>query len=150
MNVLVLHGPNLNLLGQREPDLYGSMTLAEVDRALTHLGVELGVQIDSYQSNHEGELIDRIHASGHVQGFLINPGGLGHTSVSLRDAFLGMDKPFVEVHCSNLARREDFRQRSVLADIAVGQVSGFGPASYLLGLRALVESLQNGKSNGGG
>lgn len=141
MNVLVLHGPNLNLLGKREPEIYGSMTLNELDRAITHLGVELGVQIDSYQSNHEGELIDRIHASGHVQGFVINPGGLGHTSVSLRDALLGMDKPFVEVHCSNLARREEFRQSSVLSDIALGYVCGFGPASYLLGLRALVESV---------
>ena len=146
MNVLVLHGPNLNLLGKREPDLYGTMTLAEVDRALTHLGVELGVQVDTYQSNHEGELIDRIQASGHVQGFVINPGGLGHTSVSLRDALLGVDKPFVEVHCSNLARREEFRQRSVLSDIAVGQVSGFGPASYCLGLRALVESVKAASS----
>lgn len=147
MNVLVLHGPNLNLLGKREPEIYGSMTLNEVDRAITHLGVELGVQVDTYQSNHEGELIDRIHASAHVQGFVINPGGLGHTSVSLRDAFLGMDKPFVEVHCSNLARREEFRRRSVLADVAMGYVCGFGPASYLLGLRALVDAVNGGAAD---
>lgn len=141
MNVLVVHGPNLNMLGRRERDLYGTMTLAEVDRALVHLGVELGVQVDACQSNHEGEIVDRIHASDHIQGFVVNPGGLGHTSVCLRDALLAVDKPFVEVHCSNLARREDFRQRSLLADIAVGQISGFGPRSYLLGLRALVETL---------
>lgn len=145
MNVLVLHGPNLNLLGKREPELYGSKTLAEVDAELVHLGVELGVEVDSFQSNGEGELIDRIQDSNHIQGFVVNPGGLGHSSVSLRDAFLGMEKPFVEVHCSRLARREEFRQRSVLADVAIGQIVGFGPSSYLLGLRALVEVLKRGE-----
>ena len=114
MNVLVLHGPNLNLLGRRELGIYGKVTLAEVDRRLVHLGVELEVEVDSVHSNHEGELIDRIQSSEHVAGFLINPGGLGHTSVSLRDALLAMDRPFVEVHCSNVAGREDFRAQESL------------------------------------
>lgn len=142
MNLLVLHGPNLNLLGRREPEIYGSTTLAEIDQELVHLAGELGVQLESFQSNHEGELLDRIHASEHVGGFLVNPGGLGHTSVSLRDGLLGMGKPFVEVHCSNVAAREDFRGHSLLSDVAAGVISGFGAKSYLLGLRALVDHLK--------
>lgn len=142
MNVLVLHGPNLNLLGQREPDVYGAERLDEVDAHITHAGAELGVTVETFQSNHEGELIDRIQASAHVQGFLVNPGGLTHTSVSLRDAFLAMDKPVVEVHCSNPAAREDFRHESLIADIAVGTVTGFGGDSYVLGLRGLVAHLR--------
>lgn len=143
MNLLVLHGPNLSLLGRREPEIYGSTTLAELDQALVHLAGELEVRVDSFQSNHEGELLDRIHGSDHIDGFLINPGGLGHTSVSLRDGLLGVGRPFVEVHCSNVAAREDFRHRSLLSDVAVGVVSGFGWRSYLLGLRALVDHLSD-------
>lgn len=142
MNVLVLHGPNLNLLGQREPDVYGDERLDEVDARITHAGAELGVTVETFQSNHEGELLDRIHLSGHVAGFVINPGGLTHTSVSLRDAFLAMDKPVVEVHCSNPAAREDFRHESLIADVAVGTVAGFGGGSYVFGLRGLVEHLR--------
>lgn len=147
MNVLVLHGPNLNMLGSREPDIYGSERLDEVDAKMTHAGVELGVTVETFQSNHEGELIDRIQASTHVDGFVVNPGGLTHTSVSLRDAFLAMDKPVVEVHCSNPAAREDFRQQSLIADVAVGTVAGFGPASYVLGVHGLVEHLRRVKSS---
>jgi 3-dehydroquinate dehydratase-2 len=142
MNLLVLHGPNLNRLGQREPGIYGSWTLEEVDASLRHLAVELKVSLDSFQSNHEGELIDRIQESEHVDGFLVNAGGLTHTSVSLRDALTGMGKPFVEVHCSNLAAREPFRQKSLLAPVALGTIQGFGPESYRLGLRALAAALQ--------
>lgn len=145
MNLLVLHGPNLNLLGRREPDLYGSTTLAEVDQELIHLAGELEVQLESFQSSHEGELLDRVHGSEHVEGFLVNPGGLGHTSVCLRDGLLGMGKPFVEVHCSNVAAREEFRRQSLLSDVAVGVISGFGGRSYTLGLRALVDHLRQGK-----
>lgn len=141
MNLLVLHGPNLNRLGQREPEIYGSWTLEEVDASLKHLAVELGVSLDAYQSNHEGELIDRIQESDHVDGFLVNAGGLTHSSVSLRDALTGMGKPFVEVHCSNLAAREEFRHHSLLAPVALGTVQGFGLDSYLLGLRALAAAL---------
>lgn len=141
MNLLVLHGPNLNRLGQREPEIYGHWTLDEIDRSLKHLAVELGISLDAHQSNHEGELVDRIQESEHVDGFLVNAGGLTHSSVSLRDALTGSGKPFVEVHCSNLAAREDFRQRSLLAPVAVGTIQGFGPESYRLGLRALAFEL---------
>jgi 3-dehydroquinate dehydratase-2 len=142
MNLLVLHGPNINRFGHREPEIYGHWTLEEIDASLKHLAVELGVSIDSYQSNHEGELIDRIQESDHVDGFLVNAGGLTHSSVSLRDALTATGKPFVEVHCSNLAAREEFRHVSVLASAAVGTIQGFGPESYRLGLRALAANRQ--------
>lgn len=142
--ILVLHGPNLNLLGQREPEIYGHASLSDVDHTLVQLAGELGVELDCFQSNHEGELIDRIHESRHVDAFLINPGGLGHTSVVLRDALLAVDRPFVEVHCSNVQAREPFRAESLLADVALGTVSGFGAASYALGLRGLVGHLEAG------
>jgi 3-dehydroquinate dehydratase-2 len=137
-----MHGPNINRFGHREPEIYGHWTLEEIDASLKHLAVELGVSIDSYQSNHEGELIDRIQESDHVDGFLVNAGGLTHSSVSLRDALTATGKPFVEVHCSNLAAREEFRHVSVLASAAVGTIQGFGPESYRLGLRALAATRQ--------
>lgn len=137
MNLLVLHGPNLNRFGQREPAIYGDTTLEEIDQRLKHLAVELSITVDAFQSNHEGDLIDRIQESEHVDGILVNAGGLTHTSVSLRDALTGSGVPFVEVHCSNTAAREEFRRVSLLSDVAVGSVQGFGPASYELGLRAL-------------
>ncbi|HKK72927.1 MAG TPA: type II 3-dehydroquinate dehydratase [Candidatus Krumholzibacteria bacterium] len=149
MNVLILHGPNLNLLGSRQPEIYGDLRLTDLESRLVHVGVELGVEVDGYQSNHEGELIDRIHGSNHIDGFVVNAGGLTHSSVSLRDAFLAMDRPLVEVHASNLARREDFRQRSLLSDIAVGTVAGFGIESYELGLRGLVHVLRDRRESGG-
>jgi 3-dehydroquinate dehydratase-2 len=140
--VLVLHGPNLNLLGTREPALYGKDTLAEVDRALVELADELGLVVECRQSNHEGELIDWIQAArGRCQGLLINPGGLTHTSVSLRDAIAAVELPCVEVHLSNVHAREPFRRRSLTAPVCVGTVSGFGKTSYLLALRALAERL---------
>lgn len=143
MKILVLHGPNLNLLGRREPALYGRVSLAELTAGLDELAAELGVELAHLQSNHEGVLIDRIHAAqGQERGVLINPGGLTHTSVSLRDALVGVELPFVEVHLSNVHAREPFRHRSLLADVALGQVAGFGPASYLMGLRGLVSALR--------
>ncbi len=137
MQVLVLHGPNLGRLGRREPEIYGRTTLAEIDQRLQQLALELGLEVDFVQSNHEGELIDRVEESEHVDAFLVNAGALTHTSVALRDALAGSGKPFVEVHLSNVFAREDFRARSLLADVAVGLVCGFGPDAYLLGLRAL-------------
>jgi 3-dehydroquinate dehydratase-2 len=142
--VRVLHGPNLNLLGQREPEVYGHHTLADIEASLRGLAGSLGVAVDFFQSNHEGALLDRIHAAGSdgVGGILINPGGLTHTSVVLRDALVGVAVPFVEVHLSNVHAREPFRHRSLLADRAVGVIAGFGPESYSLGLRGLVGALR--------
>jgi 3-dehydroquinate dehydratase-2 len=140
--ILVLHGPNLNLLGTREPAVYGSDTLADVNRALTTLASELGVSVQCRQSNHEGELIDWIQQAR--QGFdaiLLNPGGLTHTSVALRDAIAAAQLPCVEAHLSNIHAREEFRQRSLTAGVCVGAVMGFGKDSYLLGLRALATRL---------
>jgi 3-dehydroquinate dehydratase II len=143
LTVGVVHGPNLNLLGQREPELYGRSSLAELDARLTGLAGELGVRLESRQANGEGELLDFVHdAATRVAGFVVNAGAYTHTSVALRDALVGVGRPFVEVHLSNPHARERFRQRSLLADRAVGVVAGFGVDSYLLGLRGLVEHLR--------
>ena len=143
MKIAVIHGPNLRLLGRREPEVYGTDTLADVDRMLTELAVELGAEIESFQSNHEGELLDFVdEASARVDGFLINPGAYTHTSVALRDGLVGVDRPFVEVHLSNPAGRERFRRHSYLAPVASGVVYGFGVDSYLLGLRGLVARIR--------
>jgi 3-dehydroquinate dehydratase-2 len=140
----VLHGPNLNLLGTREPEVYGEVGLDEVDRRLHALAEELGVEVETFQSNHEGELIDRIQER-RGSGYLINAGGYTHTSVALRDALLAADRPFVEVHVSNVSGREPFRRVSLLAPVALAVVSGFGADSYGLALRGLVLHLEQGK-----
>jgi 3-dehydroquinate dehydratase II len=142
MRVAVIHGPNLQLLGSREPEVYGTETLEDIDRKLEELARELDVELESFQSNHEGEILDFIHESAsRVEGFLVNPGALTHTSVALRDALLGVARPFVEVHLSNTHARESFRRHSYLSDVAAGVVSGFGVPSYLIGLRGLAGHL---------
>lgn len=143
ISILVLHGPNLNLLGQREPGIYGSLTLAEIDRSLEEEGEKLQAKISHLQSNYEGALVDAIHqAVGKHQGILINAGAYTHTSVALRDAIAGVNLPTVEVHLSNIYRREEFRHHSYIAPVAIGQISGFGAQSYLLGLQALVHYIR--------
>ncbi len=143
MRVLVLHGPNLNLLGTREPGVYGTRSLDRIDADLAGLARELGVEIECFQSNHEGALVDRVQgAPGRFDGILINPAAYTHTSVALRDALVAVGLPFVEVHLSNVHGREPFRRRSLLSDRAVGVITGFGAESYLLGLRGLVARLR--------
>ncbi len=141
--LLLLNGPNLNLLGSREPGLYGSATLAEIEATLVTQAQQLGRSLQVFQSNHEGALVDRIHqarADG-VAGIVINAGAFTHTSIALRDALLGVALPYVEVHLSNVHAREGFRQQSYLSDRALGVIVGFGPLSYRLGLLALHEHL---------
>jgi 3-dehydroquinate dehydratase-2 len=143
MRVLLLNGPNLNLLGQREPGLYGAQTLAQIEADLQQQAAALGVELDAFQSNHEGALVDRIHgARAEADGILINAGAYTHTSIALRDALLGVAIPFVELHLSNVHAREPFRHQSYLADKALGVISGFGPTSYRLALQGLVAHLR--------
>lgn len=140
--VLVLHGPNLNLLGKRQPEIYGRLTLEQIDRKIRSLAKELGVEVEIRQSNSEGELVNWIQESPKQFGALvINAAAYTHSSVALRDALTAVGIPAVEVHISNIHKREEFRKRSLIADAVVGQITGFGIQSYLLGLRAAVEYL---------
>ena len=140
LKILVIHGPNLNLLGQREPDVYGTATMQNIDKALRRAAKEKGVSLEIFQSNHEGEIVDKIgKAKGSFSALLINPAAYTHTSVAIRDAISATALPAVEVHISNIYSREDFRHNSLIASVAKGQVSGFGIDSYLYGLDAAIK-----------
>jgi 3-dehydroquinate dehydratase-2 len=140
--ILVIHGPNLNLLGRREPEIYGRTTLDEIDRSLAALGDGLGVAVDSFQSNHEGEIVDRIQrALTDCEGLIINAAAYTHTSIAIRDALAVLAVPIVEVHLSNIHKREEFRRSSLMAGVVTGQIVGLGAAGYRLALRALADIL---------
>jgi 3-dehydroquinate dehydratase-2 len=141
MKILVINGPNLNMLGKREPSVYGNITLKKIENIVQKKAKSLNVDVEFFQSNHEGELIDKIQSASEskIDGMVINPGGYTHTSVAIRDALLSINIPFVEVHISNIARRESFRHKSLISDIALGTISGLGPVGYIFGLEALFE-----------
>jgi len=144
--ILVIHGPNLNLLGKREPEVYGDLTLGEIDSKIKEAASKAGVEVAIVQSNHEGAIVDAIQgAAGKYGAIVINPGAYTHTSVAIRDAIASVGIPTVEVHLSNIHKREEFRQKSFIAGVAAGQISGFGAESYLLGLRAAMKLAGAGK-----
>ncbi len=143
MRILVIHGPNLNLLGTREPGIYGSVTMGEIDNSLKETGQSLGVEVECFQSNHEGAIIDKIALAKGIgfEAIIINPGAYTHTSIAIADAISAVNIPTIEVHISNIHKREEFRQKSFIAAVAAGQIAGFGKNSYLLALRAAVDML---------
>ena len=144
MKILIIHGPNLNMLGKREPDIYGATTLEEINGSLEKLASDLGTDVEFFQSNSEGDIVSTIQdAMSEYDGIIINPGAYTHTSVAIRDAILSSGLPVVETHISNVYKREDFRQKSYVSGVALGVISGFGVNSYFLGLKGLVEHLEN-------
>jgi 3-dehydroquinate dehydratase-2 len=150
LRIIVLHGPNLNLTGMREPEIYGAATLADIDGELQRQGEALGIEVECFQSNHEGDLIDKIHEAGRrCDAIIINPGALTHYSFALQDALRAVGLPAVEVHMSNIYAREDWRRRSVIAPVASGQITGFGSQSYSLALTAVRGLIERRETAGG-
>lgn len=148
MKILIIHGPNLNMLGKREPEIYGATTLEEINAALTSRAKGLGAEVTFFQSNSEGEIVSNIQdAMSKFEGVVINPGAYTHTSVAIRDAILSSGLPVVEVHISNVHKREDFRHKSFISGVALGVVSGFGVNSYMLGLSGLIDYLKDNENN---
>lgn len=144
MKILVINGVNMNMLGIREPEKYGSLTLKELEKELFAYSFELGIDIETYQSNHEGEIVEKIHSSReNFDGIVINAGAYTHTSIAIRDAISSVEIPTVEVHMTNIYKREEFRQHSYLAPVCIGQISGFGADSYKLGIKALVNYIES-------
>ncbi len=142
--ILVIHGPNLNLLGKREPDIYGHENLQTLNEKIISEGEKLGLAVDTFQSNSEGAIVDKIQAGdGDISLLIINPAAYTHTSVAIRDAILAVDLPAIEIHLSNINKREEFRKKSLISDIVVGQISGFGPSGYFLALRAASDYLDS-------
>jgi len=138
--VMVIHGPNLNMLGKREPDIYGKDTLEEINSKLEKLGGKLGIDVDTFQSNYEGAIVEKIHeTSGKYKGLIINPAAYTHTSIAIRDALLLLDIPVIEVHLSNIYKREPFRHKSMIADIVTAQIAGFGVQGYIMALEAIAK-----------
>ncbi len=136
--ILVIHGPNLNMLGKREPEIYGSETLFEINKKLVQKGKKLGLAVETFQSNHEGEIVEKIHeAFGEVSGLIINPAAFTHTSIAIRDAILILNIPVIEIHLSNIYKREPFRHKSMISDIATGQIAGLGVDGYFFALDAV-------------
>lgn len=146
MNILLINGPNLNLLGTREPEIYGNKTLNDIEKDLTKVAKEKNIKLECFQSNHEGEIVDKIQSSVRsIEGILINAGALTHTSISIRDALIGSKIPFVELHISNIFSREEFRKESFLTDKAIGIISGFGITSYFLAFEGIIKFLNSNK-----
>lgn len=147
MKILVINGVNMNMLGIREPDKYGTTTLKDLEKELYAYSFELGIDIETYQSNHEGEIVEKIQSAyENFDGIVINPAAYTHTSVAIRDAISAVNIPTVEIHMTNIQAREDFRQKSLIAPVCVAQICGFGTESYKLGLKGLVELLKDNKS----
>ncbi len=148
MKILVINGVNMNMLGIREPEKYGSMTLKDLEKELYAYSFELGIDLETYQSNHEGELVEKIHlAYKNTDGIVINPGAYTHTSIALRDALSAVSIPTVEIHMTNIHNREEFRHNSVIAPVCIAQISGFGADSYKLGIKGLVNYLKSYEIN---
>jgi 3-dehydroquinate dehydratase-2 len=141
LSVLVIHGPNLNMLGKREPDIYGSSTLADIDGRLVELGRNLDIAVETFQSNHEGDIVDKIQEAATYSGLIINPAAYTHTSIAIRDALLLLQIPIIEIHLSNIDKRETFRHTSLIADIVTARISGFGAHGYAMALEAMARML---------